>query len=300
MEDSSSTPLLLFARTFVYREGHTNEPNDALTDQQFMLEIDKPVTTPLTRAPNPYFLPAALLSILVHALLIFFIQRNDQKTEYKTDVRRPIHVYFQTSKFESNSPPEPAAQLPSKTAEQSKQEPIQADPNTNSSINKISSRKDRTENPVTQTTSTDSHPEYQQIIPSGREKSFLLPNSETFICNPKEKETLAINCNQDPHTFRSQRKHKYQIAISSAFKRPEISVSQQFKRDINRVESLLDLQERLEDQMSAYPNNEVLIERHRAITNEIQMIDQQYEEVNLPKVLGSGIKAIRNATNKKD
>lgn len=265
-----------------------------------MLAMDRPLINPLTRVPGPYFFLAALLSILFHTFLLLIIQRNEFTTGYKTDEKQPIYVYFQTSRLESTKPTKYVeAQPSSKTSEHEVEKfidkkPVQADPS-NHSLNNSPSPSN------TQAVKKDAQPEPRKFnLSDAKESLHLLSRKETFKCNQKEKEKLALNCNQDIYKFQSQRNNQYQMAIASAFKRPTISVSEKYKRDMTRVETLLNLQERLEEQINTYPENKMLIKQHRSITNEIQMIDKQYQEVNLLKVLDSGIKVIRKVINNED
>ena len=77
------------------------------------------------------------------------------------------------------------------------------------------------------------------------------------------------------------------------FKPPPVAVAAKFKRDMARAEKLASELKYLEAMIdSSGRRSEFLLEQQRQLQKEIQRIDSQYKEVNLLKVLGSGIKTL--------
>lgn len=273
--------------------------------QKAMLAADPLVFNTKNRVPSPCFKQATLLSLLFHTFLLLFIAQQSNQTAYrKSDTKQPIRIYFQTGEVENNQLQKQIEELPpSNTSEQAEQALAEASPDqAPQDVAPITAQRLRHTKPSTRKNAKEITPKAQTFNLDDAKKSLhLLSHSNISRCNQKERESKVHNCNHDDLQLRNQRQKNYQVAIASAFKRPEKSVSEIFNRNMARVENLLLLQDQLEKQIdTSNPAHQLLIEEHRAITNEIQMIDKQYQEMNLLKVLGSGIKTIRNATKNED
>ena len=123
-------------------------------------------------------------------------------------------------------------------------------------------------------------------------------------CTPRERKTRVRNCNTHDAPYPRHSSRPYKKAIAGIFIREPMTISRQYRRDMARVESLLDLKTILEKRISALESKtgsvsatdlQFLKKEQRVITNEIIDIDDRYKEVNLLDVLGSGIKTVKKA-----
>ena len=260
-----------------------------------MLVADPPIFKITNRIPTVYFKQATLLSILLHSFLLLFIAQQSNHTAYrKSDAKQPIRIYFQTGVVENNQ-----LQIEEHT-QQAPAEASRAQPP--SALAPSAAKILENTGPPTEVIAIEAKPKVPTFNLNDAKKSLYLPsNTNMHSCNQKERESQIRNCDKDGSQLWRKKNSDYQAAIASTFKHPEKGVSETFNRNMRRVENLLLIQEQLEKQIDkSNPAHQILIEEHRSITNEIQMIDKQYQEVNLLKVLGSGVKAIRKAIDSED
>jgi len=234
---------------------------------------------------------AALLSIVVHVLFIWFMA--DQLDLWRIDVsqvKKPvaIQISFQKPPAVLKKPTTP--DLVPKTKIQDEVPELSKAPSSPSTA-----AKSNVDNGVQSKELT-----FPSLKESASSNHYSLPQR----CTPKERKTRVRNCDthEDPWSKHSSR--PYQKAIAGTFIQEPMTVTRQYRRDMARVERLLDLQSILEKRISALSsktgstsaiNLQLLKQEQRVITNQIIGIDNRYKEVNLLKVLGSGIKTTKKA-----
>ncbi|MDB9724424.1 hypothetical protein OAA89_00910 [bacterium] len=234
---------------------------------------------------------AALFSIVVHALFIWFMA--DQLDLWRIDVsqvKKPltIQVSFQKPRAVLKKPTTP--DLSSKTK-------IQDEVPQSSKVPSSTS---------TPATSKVTKKIRSQVLAIPSLKESLSSNNYSLSpkCTPRERKTRVRNCDTHDAPYSKHSSRPYQKAIAGIFIREPVTISRQYRRDMARVESLVDLKTILEKRISALESKagsvsaadlQFLKKERRVITNEIIGIDDRYKEVNLLDVLGSGIKTVKKA-----
>ena len=234
---------------------------------------------------------AALLSIVVHVLFIWFIANQLDLWQIDvSQVKKPLAIQVSFQKHPAVLKKLTTPDLSPKTKIQDEVPELSKAPSSPSTIAK-SNVNSRVQSPVL------TFPSFKESASSNH---YSLPQR----CTPKERKTRVRNCDthEDPWSRYSSR--PYQKAIAGSFIQEPITVKRQYRRDMARVKRLLDLQSILEKRISALSSKtgstsaislQLLKQEQRVITNQIIGIDNRNKEVNLLKVLGSGIKTVKKA-----
>jgi|TARA_B110000037_G_C17001571_1_gene457460 hypothetical protein len=250
-----------------------------------MLTIEQPVFNANRWLSPRYLKSAALVSLLVHGLAILLIttklgglpeqfipSTSTNSLSIKIRVPVPTVAPQDSAKERAKDQVAESAHKPA-TIEKEKPNPKAAS----------ASVKNTAPLPVLAVTSL-------KDLPNLRNYSIPAP------CTAKELKINARQCDNSTDRWSSHSSHPYQSAIKSVFKHEPITISQQYKRDVARVETLLATHQSLEDQIGiSGTDTKFFREEQQRITNEIRGIDGRYQEVNLLDVLSSSLKTIKKA-----
>lgn len=219
--------------------------------------------------------PAIIFSVFFHGLLILFLE-ND--TQFTTATRAPLQQYFEVSLVA----PKPAAAAKKLAHAKTKLEQNANQPKSTA--------------PASQSPATTKAPSNQVTASHSNKLQAIDWYSITTSCNELERKTKARNCGPGEDSFANYSPRPYQTSISAVFIAEPTSVSQQYQRDINRIETLLSMHKMLEKNIGESEEQLVfLANEQQRIIQEIKRIDAGYKEVDLLQVLGVGIKIAKES-----
>ncbi|MEM6300186.1 MAG: hypothetical protein AAF680_05510 [Pseudomonadota bacterium] len=141
-------------------------------------------------------------------------------------------------------------------------------------------------------------PQADPKIEGARESSTLITTlgsdwSSTepdIACNPRERASKIRRCEKERSLEAMDKEPpKFEGSLGEAFAR--LNPSNTFRRDMLKVESLLEQQKQLTSMLAIHGDSDKdLQQQHLAVTDELKRIDKKYSSVNLFKVLGTGAK----------
>ena len=111
-----------------------------------------------------------------------------------------------------------------------------------------------------------------------------------IACNPRERASKIRRCEKERSLEAMDKEPpKFEGSLGEAFAR--LNPSNTFRRDMLKVESLLEQQKQLTSMLAIHGDSDKdLQQQHLAVTDELKRIDKKYSSVNLFKVLGTGAK----------
>jgi len=241
----------------------------------------------LTEPPIRYFKQSLLLSVLLHGLIaVFFVSRENLGNSVRLIPAQTVHVYFQQAR-----PAATQSQAQKNQALDAETVPLVSTSRQKQSVPKAVPKI----KPLSVPRAVIS-PASPKGLPTDAKVSAIdqFLDSAALKCNPVEKQSEIRNCDEaglQPSSRATPRPFERDLAV--LFKPPPVAVAAKFKRDMARAEKLASELKYLEAMIdSSGRRSEFLLEQQRQLQKEIQRIDSQYKEVNLLKVLGSGIKTL--------